>query len=69
MATPTFGADIDIVLARKAKREKVSVEDLLWGHSVRDMVRQEVFAETGKMLDAKSIPADVMAAIAAEDAK
>lgn len=69
MATPTFGTEFDLILARRAKREKRTVDELLWDSSARDLVRQEVFAETGKMIDAKLVPAGVMAAIAAEEVK
>lgn len=63
MATPTFSSDIDFILAKRAKKEKKSVEELLWDRSGREMIREEVFTETGKLLDSKIIPVEIMAAI------
>lgn len=64
-----FSKDADIILERKAKREGKTVDEMLWDRSGRDMVREEVFTLTGTMVDQKTIPAGIMAAIAAEDAK
>lgn len=66
MATPTFSSDIDFILAKRAKREKRSVDELLWDRSGREIIRDEVFTETGKMLESKTIPAEIMAAISGE---
>lgn len=63
--TITFGSNVDIILDKVAVRLGISVSDLLYDRSAKEVVRQECFAVTSRMIDVKSIPADVMQAIEA----